>query len=86
MRNPATGELFWPLKPDPEAHWSVYATDSSGELEGSATTESQKRALNEAQATGSPFKRQLRFVDAPIEKIATRRQVNRPPIKTFLER
>ena len=86
MRNPATGEFFWPLKPDLEEHWSVYATDSSGELEGSTTTEALTRALDKAPATGAPCKRQLRFVDGPSEKIASRRQVSLPPIKTFLER
>ena len=86
MQNPATGEFYWPLKPDPEAHWSVYVTDSSGELDGSTTTNAKKRALDEAPATNAPCKRQLRFVDGPSEKIASRRQVNLPPIKTFLER
>ena len=63
MRNPESGEFIWQLIPDLTAYWSVYAADSSGEMEGYVTTAGHKRALDEV-----PFKRQLRFEAEPSGK------------------
>ena len=86
MRSHQSGEFFWPLTPDPMAHWSVYSSDSSGELEGYSMTAGQKRASDEEPKISSSFKRKLRFEAEPDEKNPSSRKDPLPPIKTFLQR
>ena len=86
MRNLDSDEFYWPLTPDPKAHWSVYATDSSVEMEGYSCTAGQKRALDDAPQISPPFKRQLRFEENPKENLSSRRKAQLLPIKTFLQR
>ena len=81
MRNAESGKFYWPLTPGPKMHWSVHSSET-----GYASTTASKRASEAAPPLSSPFKRQLQAEEEPSEKLASKRNIKLPPIKSFFQR